>query len=383
MKKIKLATETISKSELQILSKWIEKNPQLTMSKKTKEFEKKWSQWLGVKYSVFVNSGSSAILATFQTLKELKKLKNNKVIIPAICWSTDFSPLAQLGYDTIVCDCNLDDLSASVIELEKLMKKHKPSALLLISVLGMVPDMKSILYLCKKYDVILIEDTCESLGSEFNKKKLGSFGFSSVFSYYFGHHISTIEGGMISTNNRDFYNCLLAIRSHGWSRSMEKPYEKKLMKKYKISNFLSKYTFYYRGFNLRPTEIQSFLGLLQLKKIKHIVKKRYENFTYLRGLIKESLWKPKVRKNTIISNMGYPVIIKNRNEIIKRLETNNIECRPIISGSLKKQPFFRNHSINKAKLPNANIVDKYGFYLPNHHLLTVSDMKKMIKIVWG
>ena len=146
MKKIKLATETISKSELQILSKWIEKNPQLTMSKKTQEFEKKWSQWLGVKYSVFVNSGSSAILATFQTLKELKKLKNNKVIIPAICWSTDFSPLAQLGYDTIICDCNLDDLSVSVIELEKLMKKHKPSALLLISVLGMVPDMKSILY---------------------------------------------------------------------------------------------------------------------------------------------------------------------------------------------------------------------------------------------
>ena len=117
MRKIKLASETIDKKELLLLSNWIKKNPQLTMGEKTIEFEKKWSKWIGLKYSVFLNSGSSAILATFQTLKEMKKLKNNRVIVPAICWSTDFSSLAALGYETVICDCNMDDLSISTIHL--------------------------------------------------------------------------------------------------------------------------------------------------------------------------------------------------------------------------------------------------------------------------
>ena len=201
MKQIKLASDTIDKKELLALSKWIKKNPQLTMGKKTLEFEKQWSKWIGLKYSVFLNSGSSAILATFQTLKEMNVLKNNRVIVPAICWSTDFSSLAVLGYDTVVCDCNLEDLSVSISDLERLIKKYKPSCLLLVSVLGLCPNMTEISKICKKYNVILIEDTCESLGTEYKKKKLGTFGFCSFFSFYFGHHISTIEGGMVSTNN--------------------------------------------------------------------------------------------------------------------------------------------------------------------------------------
>ena len=126
MKKIKLASETIDKKELIALSNWIKTVPKLTMGYKTEQFEKKWSKWVGMKYSVFLNSGSSAILGTFQTLKEMKILKNNKVIIPAICWSTDFSSLTALGYKTVVCDCNLNDLSVSVEELEKLIKKYNP-----------------------------------------------------------------------------------------------------------------------------------------------------------------------------------------------------------------------------------------------------------------
>jgi len=380
--KIKLASDTIDLYELKKLSSWIIGNPQLTMHNKTLDFEKKWSKWLGVKYSVFVNSGSSAILASFQALKEMNILKNSKVVIPAICWSTDFSSLAQLGFETIICDCNLDDLSVSKVELEKIFKEYRPSALLLISVLGLVPDMNTIKKLCKKYKVRIIEDTCESLGSEYYNKKLGTFGFCSFFSFYYGHHISTIEGGMISTNNRDFYNCLLSVRSHGWSRNMEDNYEKKLRKKYKIDNFSSKFTFYFRGFNLRPTEIQSFLGLLQIKKIKKIVKKRYENFLYFRNNIKNNLWKPIITKNTKISNMGYPILTRNRNEIIKKLLDNNIECRPIISGSLKKQPFFRKHSLNHTKrFPNAEFVHKFGFYVPNHYKINIQDIKKIIKLI--
>tara|TARA_A100001015_G_scaffold304327_1_gene395352 strand:- start:902 stop:2053 length:1152 start_codon:yes stop_codon:yes gene_type:complete len=383
MRKIKLASETIDKKELLLLSNWIKKNPQLTMGEKTIEFEKKWSKWIGLKYSVFLNSGSSAILATFQTLKEMKKLKNNRVIVPAICWSTDFSSLAALGYETVICDCNMDDLSISTIHLEKLIKKYNPSCLLLVSVLGLSPNMSEISRICKKYNVLLIEDTCESLGSEHKKKKLGTFGFCSFFSYYFGHHISTIEGGMVSTNNRDFYNCLVSIRSHGWSRNMEKNYENKLMKKYKIDKFSSKFTFYYRGFNLRPTDVQAFLGILQIKKIKKIIKKRFKNFINFRNNISKKLWKPKIRKNSLISNMGYPVISKDKEKIIKILEKNKIECRPIVSGTLKKQPFFRNHSLNKNKLKNAEIVHKYGFYLPNHFFISQKDIKIMTDKIKG
>ena len=383
MKKIKLASDTIDKKELLALSRWIKKNPQLTMGKKTLEFERQWSKWVGLKYSVFLNSGSSAILATFQTLKEMKVLKNNRVIVPAICWSTDFSSLAALGYDTVVCDCNLEDLSVSISDLEKLIKKYNPSCLLLVSVLGLSPNMTEISKICKKYNVILIEDTCESLGSEHNKKKLGTFGSCSFFSFYFGHHISTIEGGMVSTNNRDFYNCLVSVRSHGWSRNMEKKYQNKLMKKYNIDKFSSKFTFYYRGFNLRPTDVQSFLGILQIKKIKKIIKKRHKNFISFRNNISNNFWKPKLMKNAIISNMGYPIISKNKNKIIKNLEKNKIECRPIVSGTLKKQPFFRNHSLNKNKLANSEKVHKYGFYLPNHFFIAESDIERMIKKVEG
>ncbi|MBD1142539.1 DegT/DnrJ/EryC1/StrS aminotransferase family protein [Pelagibacterales bacterium SAG-MED35] len=379
MRKIKLASETIDKKELIALSNWIKTVPKLTMGYKTEQFEKKWSKWVGMKYSVFLNSGSSAILGTFQTLKEMKILKNNKVIIPAICWSTDFSSLTALGYKTVVCDCNLNDLSVSVDELEKLIKKYNPSCLLLVSVLGLSPNMKAITKLCKKHKVMLIEDTCESLGSEFNKKKLGTYGFCSFFSFYYGHHISTIEGGMVSTNNRDFYNCLISVRSHGWSRNMEKKYENKLMKKHKISKFSSNFTFYYRGFNLRPTDVQAFLGMLQMKKIKKIIKKRYQNFIFFRNSIKKKMWKPNINKSSIISNMGYPIISKDKNKIIKRLDQKKIECRPIVSGSLKRQPFFRNHSLNKNKLPNAEIVHKYGFYLPNHYFISKTDIRRMIK----
>lgn len=382
MKKISLASDTISKKELFYLSKWINKSPKLTMGDRTIEFERKWSKWLGMKYSVYLNSGSSAILASFQSFKEMKKFKNNKIVIPALCWSTDFSSLAQLGFETIICDCNLRDLSVSLLDLEKIFKNYRPSALLLVSVLGLVPDMKSILNLCKKYKVTLIEDACESLGSEYNGKKLGTFGFCSFFSLYYGHHISTIEGGVVSTNNRDFYNILLSVRSHGWSRNMENIYRKKLEKKFHISDFESSFTFYYRGFNFRPTEIQAFLGLMQLKKLKKIIQRRFSNFKYFMKKLKKISWKPSVNfKKSIISNMGLPVISAKRDEIIKQMSLNSIESRPLISGSLNQQPFFRNHSINKNKLPNSHRVHKYGFYLPNHFDIKKKDIDKIVKIL--
>ena len=371
---INLAADTISKKELIKLSSWLKTNPQLTLGKKTLEFEKKWSKWLGRKYSIFVNSGSSTILLTLQTLKEQNLLKNNKIVIPALSWATDFAPVQQLGFKHYLCDCNLKDLSVDLQVLEKIFKKEKPSILLLVSVLGLVPKMSLVKNLCKKYGVLLLEDACESLGSKFKNKKLGTFGFASFFSFYFGHHISTIEGGMISTDNRDFYNVLTAVRSHGWSRNMEKKYQNKLSKKFSTNSFNEKFTFYYSGFNLRPTEIQSFLGLMQLKKINKISKIREKNFKSYLQTIKPTFWKPQIDDGNFVSNMGYPIISKSRDNILKILKKYKIDTRPIICGSISKQPFYYK-KFKKKKLINADSVYKYGLYLPNHTKISKKNIK--------
>jgi len=219
---IKLVSDTIDKFDIEYLIDWLSQSelPILTKGKITVELEKKWAEKIGTKYSVFVNSGSSAILLTLCALKEFNYLKNNKIVCPALSWATDVSIPMILGFEPFLCDCNLTDLSCDLNHLEEIFIKEDPAALILVSPLGLVPDMKLVVDLCNKYNVILLEDVCESMGSKYNQQYLGSFGFASVFSTYFGHHISTIEGGFINTNDEEFYNALLMIRSHGWDRDL-------------------------------------------------------------------------------------------------------------------------------------------------------------------
>ena len=231
---IKLVKDTISLENINSLIDWLRTNPQLTKGKLTKEFEKKWSDWLGVKYSVFMNSGSSANLAMFYSLILSKKLKNKKIIVPAVSWVTTVSPVIQLGLEPIMCDCDTNNLGLDIDHLKKIIKKEKPSCLILVHVLGIPNNMTEIIELCKKHDIIILEDTCESVGSKFQEKKLGSFGLMSSFSFYYGHHMSTIEGGMVSTNDDEFYEILLSIRSHGWDRDLPETKKILLRKKYLV-----------------------------------------------------------------------------------------------------------------------------------------------------
>ena len=222
---------------------------------------------------MFVNSGSSANLLIAQALLEGNFLKNKTVILPAVSWSTSVAPFIQLGYRVILCDCDKYSLGLDLNHLRKLCFKYKPSLVVVVNVLGHSNNFKSILNLKKKFKFELIEDNCESLGSKFKKKKLGTIGLASSHSFYFGHHISTIEGGMVSTKNRELYNICLAIRSHGWARDVEKRYKKQLEKKYKIDEFKSLFTFYYSGFNIRSTDFNARLGIEQLKLIDKVSKK--------------------------------------------------------------------------------------------------------------
>jgi CDP-6-deoxy-D-xylo-4-hexulose-3-dehydrase len=378
--KINLVKDTIDIDDVKRLITWLETNPRLTKGDLTLEFEKKWSEWLGVKYSVFVNSGSSANLAAIYSLLLSGKLKNNKIVVPAVSWVTTVTPTIQLGMEPIMCDCDIDNLGLDINHLKEIIKNDNPSVIILVHVLGIPNHMDEILKLCKENDILLIEDTCESIGSKYNDKLLGTLGDLSTFSFYFGHHMSTIEGGMISTNDEDLYHILLSIRSHGWDRDLPKEKQNSLREKYGVDKFRSLYTFYYPGFNLRSTDLQAYIGLGQLEKLDMIVENRNKNFIRYKNEIKNTFWNISPPEGSFISNFSFPIITKNIKELTEQLITNNIECRPLICGSINEHPFWYER-YGKQTLPNSKLVHNYGLYLPNNHQMTDEEITKVIEVV--
>jgi len=380
MNKIDLVKDTIDGDDIKKLISWLETNPRLTKGELNVKFEKEWSEWLGKKFSVFVNSGSSANLAAVYALLLSGKLRNNKIVVPAVSWVTTVTPAVQFGMEPIMCECDKDNLGLNIEHLKQIIKEHDPSSIILVHVLGFPNHMNEIVELCKEHDIRLIEDTCESIGSEYEGKKLGTFGDLSTFSFYFGHHMSTIEGGMISTDDEELYHILLSIRSHGWDRDLPKSKQIELREKYSIGDFRSLYTFYYPGFNLRATDLQAFIGLEQLKKLDLIVKNRNLNYQKYHEGIKNNEWKINPPKDSFISNFSYPVITKNIKELVEKLTENNVECRPLICGSINEHPFWYER-YGKQDLPISKKVHEYGLYLPNNHQMTVEEINKVINIV--
>jgi len=375
---IKLVKDTISNTEIDDLALWLKTYPQLTKGPKTIEFEELWSKWLGVKYSVFLNSGSSANLAMLYALKISNKLKNNKVIVPCVSWVTTVSPVIQFGLEPILCETDKDTLGIDVQYFEKLCQEHNPSCVILVHVLGFSNKLKEILDICKKYDVILLEDSCESVGTIYNGKKTGTFGLMSSFSTYFGHHYSTIEGGFVCTDDFELYEILKSIRSHGWSRDLSKETQKKFQEDHNIDEFRNLYTFYYPGFNLRATDLQAFLGINQLKTLDEKNYRRYENFLLYDKLIKNPYWKIKV--DGFVSNFSYPVIHPNKNKIVNRLIDAKVECRPLICGSMSRQPFYYKVYGHKS-YEFSDIIHDYGIYIPNNPDMSFEEINYIADVI--
>jgi CDP-6-deoxy-D-xylo-4-hexulose-3-dehydrase len=389
---IKLAEATIDNKDIDELRDWLSTYPRLTKGPLTQEFEEKWSKYIEVKHSTFVNSGSSANLLMLATLLEAGKLEpGDGVIVPALSWATDLAPVMQLGLRPMLCDCNLVDYSYDPDHFMDLIQngeieenafhrssvRHRAKAAIIVPVLGCVPDMEAVVKVCKANNIILLEDCCEALGSRYGDRKLGTFGEMSTFSTYFGHHISTIEGGMVCTSNPEYDAILKSIRSHGWARDWSSSTQKKINKKWKVSEFDSLYTFYHTGFNVRSTDLQAFLGIRQLDKLEEINNLRNRNYKlylkYLNKPIHES-------SEIFISNFAFPLVCKNRNKIVKILQDNDVEVRPFICGSLGQQPFYvKKYGIRR--LLNADHLRKYGMYLPNHHLLSEDDIKFICELI--
>lgn len=372
------------------LCKFIKKSEKLSIGKECADFEKSFAVYQGRKHCVFVNSGSSANLALIQALLNLGKFKKGDLVgFSSLTWSTNVMPLIQLGLEAVPVDIELDTLNVSSKTLLTILKKYPIKVLFITNLLGFCDDIDVIAKICKEKKIMLIEDNCESLGSVYKGEKLGNFGAASTSSFYVGHHMSTIEGGAVCTNDNDLDTMLQMVRAHGWDRNLTEEKQLKIRTKYNInSSFYSRYTFYDLGYNLRTTEINGFLGNVQLKYLPEIVRKRRDNFLKLAKEIygKTDKYYP-IRYDHIdtLSNFAFPVICKSRairDELVRICE-NTIEIRPIVGGDMVFQPFFRKYMkkyLHVLKNSNAKLVHEQGLYFGNNPELTKREIQEIIHV---
>lgn len=377
--RIPLVKDTISNTEIDSLISWLKTYPRLTKGPNTESFEKKWSEWNGNKHSVFVSSGSAANLAAFYALIISGRMKNKRVILPAVSWATTVAPAIQLGLEPVLCDCNMRNLGLDIDHLERLVKEHDPALIVTVNVLGFSNDYDKVLEICERNGALLIEDSCESIGTVYQGKKTGNFGHISTFSYYYGHHMSTIEGGMVCTDDEELEQLVKSIRCHGWDRDLNPEVQEKYRKKYGIDDFRALYTFYHPGFNMRCTDLQAFLGLSQLERIDGIVENRQKNFARYSGHL-PSNWGLDVTDHDVVSNFAYPVIVNNPSLVAKKLQDSGIESRPLICGSISRQPYWYER-FGKCILPNADRIHDFGMYLPNNPDMQSEEIEEVCKVV--
>lgn len=368
--------------------KFLKKNPRLTNGIEVERFEKKWSQWLGVRYSVFVNSGSAANLASMAYLRTI--YKDGEIIVPTITWVSDILSVFYSNFKPTFVDINLENLAINEQLLEKAITK-KTRAIFLTHVLGLNGLTEKILNLVKKYNLYLIEDVCESHGGFYKKKKLGTFGHLSNFSFYYAHHMSTIEGGMICTNNKKIYESVRIIRGHGLLReSKDKVFKKKMIKKY---NYLNKdFLFLYPGYNLRSTEINAIYGQSQIKNLDSNNLKRIKNFEiFLNNLDPKKYFVNFDTKGScnyafiILFNKEYRNL-KFRNKFEKILNKNNIEYRRGLAGGGDQSlhPYMNYFKINVKKVgsfKNTRIIHNFGYYIGNYPTLKKDKILRICKIL--
>jgi CDP-6-deoxy-D-xylo-4-hexulose-3-dehydrase len=355
---------------------------QLSMGEKCLEFENKFAKWQGCKYATLFNSGSSANLALITSLKNLEMLKDNdNVGVSAVTWATNVMPIIQNNLIPKVIDIDINTLNISIDELKK---QKNLRCLFITNALGFCSNIDEVKKYCDDNNIILLEDNCESMGSVFKNIKLGNFSFASTFSFFVGHHLSTIEGGMVCTNNKELGTMLKMVRAHGWTRNIDEQEKIKLESEYNISNFNSRYTFYNLAYNLRPTEITGFIGCEQLKYIDLIINIRCENFKLMNEVAHKNNKLIHIKTNNdIVSNFAFPLVFKDTKdfeEYKNKFIQAGVEIRPIICGNILEQPFFKKY-IRNSNCPNASIIHKQGFYIPNNPELTTEELNKLCELI--
>ena len=371
------------------LCAFILKADKLSIGQQCFLFEKKFAAYQGRKHCVLVNSGSSANLALIQALLNMGRLKKGDAVgFSALTWSTNVMPLIQLGLKPVPVDVELGTLNVSKRTLAAALKKQSIKMLFLTNLLGFCDDIDAIASLCRSKSIMLTEDNCESLGSVYKGKKLGNWGYGSTFSFYVGHHMSTVEGGAVLTDDDDLATMLHLVRAHGWDRNLTQDKQLILRLKHNVnSTFYSRYTFYDLGYNLRVTDLQGFLGVNQLRYLPEIIRKREENFLYMANAIyqRADLYHP-VRYDHLstVSNFAVPIICRSRKirDTLVAACDGRVEIRPVVGGDMTVQPFCHKYVKSRAKgtTVHAALVHNQGLYFGNNPELTRSEMNTIIKI---
>lgn len=382
MIKYPLATSTWDDKEIEAINSVIAKD-MYTMGDAVHNFEKAFAQFVNAKYAVMVNSGSSAnliaVAAMFYTKKPLLK-RGDEVIVPAVSWSTTYYPLYQYGLKLKFVDVDLQTLNFDLDQLEQAVTDNT-KMILAVNLLGNPNDFDRIQKIIGARDILLMEDNCESMGAEYKSKQAGTFGLVGTFSTFFSHHMSTMEGGLIVTDDLELYHVMICLRAHGWTRH--------LPKENAISNkgdhwFEESFRFLLPGYNVRPVEMSGAIGLEQLKKLPEFLNQRRKNATLFESLFS----KHKdfyIQKNIDNSSwFGFSLIIKpeshlKRSDVIKLLDEHHIDSRPIVTGDFTKNEVlkFFDYEIH-GKMTNAQYLDKQGFFVGNHQI----DLTQQIELLY-
>lgn len=364
----KLCDDTWDTEEIEAIHRVIQSN-RFSMGEEVKQYEKEFAEKFGTRYAVMVSSGSAANLLAIAALVYSGKLKaKDEVIVPAVSWSTTYFPLFQMGLKLRFVDIDRETLNIDVKQIRAAITPNT-KMIFAVNLLGNPNEFEEIFTICKENNIIMIEDNCESLGAMYQGKQLGTLGLLGTYSTFYSHHLCTMEGGMVVTEDEELYHYMLCIRAHGWTRNL--PKNSSIYTKTE-EDFYESFNFIVPGFNLRPLEMEAAIGREQLKKMDEIIANRQKNAVYFKGKMQE-FQDILVQKEIESSSwFGFSILLQGeyagrRNQVVKRLSEKQIEVRPIVAGNFvrNKVIHYMDYSI-AGTLKNADDIHENGFFIGNH-----------------
>lgn len=370
--KYPLATATWDEAEYAAIQRVIDSG-MFTMGQEVQRFERDFAAYVGSRHAVMVNSGSSANLLMVGALfftKENKLQPGDEVIVPAVSWSTTYYPLHQYGLKLRFVDIDLETLNYDLTQLEAAIT-DKTRLIMVVNLLGNPNDFSRLKRIVAGRDIRLIEDNCESMGAEFESKQAGTFGVMGTYSSFFSHHISTMEGGLVVTDDEELYHIMLSLRAHGWTRNL--PKFNHVVGEKSDDPFKESFRFVLPGYNFRPLEMSGALGIEQVKKLPMIVAERRKNATVLQDVMgnhPDLLIQREIGKS---SWFGFSLVIRpgssmTREQLLRRLTEIGFESRPIVAGNFAKNEVMKYFDTSiHGELSNADHIDRYGLFIGNHH----------------
>jgi CDP-4-dehydro-6-deoxyglucose reductase, E1 len=361
-----------------------------TMGEKVRRFEKSFAKYVGTRYAVMVNSGSSANLLALSVLSNPsfgsnRIRKGDEIITPAVTWATTVYPIANVGAKPVFIDVDRKTYNIDADKIEQAITK-KTKAIMPVHLLGFPSDMKKIKKIAGKHDLHVIEDSCEAHGAEYFGKKVGSIGDIGTFSFFASHHITTMEGGMLVTSDKKIYELGKAIRAFGWVRDLSN--KKQYSKKYPAID--SRFLFVNTGYNLRPTEIQGAFGIHQIRKLNSLIKIRIENAQYWKkrlGVYSQYIMLPPDFEGFKNVYMTYPLtVIENhyfdKDDLVEDLERHGIETRPVMAGNMVRQPVMSHLSYRvSGRLVNSEYIMNNSFLIGNHQAIDVKKREYLADVI--